>query len=93
MPMLYSFDEMVGQVENLLKKENLKNIKEEFLNTPKDKLIRHHTTLGRTIRNEFKLWETSWTPDIRDGVDYSPNHPDQLSMSVMERVWEKLHKE
>lgn len=50
----------------------------------------YHGTLGRTIRNEYKLWDTSWTPDIRDGVDYAFDHPDQVSMRVIGEVWERL---
>lgn len=86
------FEDMVTQVTTLLNKDTLKEIKKEFVNTPKNKLVKFHSTLGRTIRNEFKLWETEWKPEIRDGVDYSPDHPDQLSMRVMEEVWEKLKK-
>jgi hypothetical protein len=84
------FEDMVTQVVALLKKDTLKEIKKEFVNTPKDQLVKFHSTLGRTIRNEFKLWEIEWKPEIRNGVDYSPDHPDQLSMRVMEEVWEKL---
>ena len=84
------FEDMVQEVKQLLNKETLKEIKKEFVNTPKDKLVRYHSTLGRTIRNEYKLWDTSWTPDIREGVDHSTNHPDQISLKVMEEVWELL---
>jgi hypothetical protein len=88
---MYNFEDMVNEVENLLKKETLKEIRKEFVNTPKTKLVMYHGTLGRTIRNEYKLWETHWTPDIRDGgVDYSPDHPDQVSMRVIGEVWERL---
>lgn len=86
------FEDMVTQVVALLKKDTLKEIKKEFVNTPKDQLVKFHGTLGRTIRNEFKLWETEWKPEIREGVDYSPDHPDQLSFRVMEEVWERLNK-
>jgi hypothetical protein len=84
------FDDMVSEVVQLLNKETLKEIKKEFVNTPKDKLSVYHGTIGRTIRNEFKLWDTSWTPEIRDGVDYALEHPDQLSLKIMQEVWEKL---
>jgi len=84
------FEDMVNEVVQLLCKETLKEIKKEFVNTPKKQLVKFHGTLGRTIRNEFKLWETNWTPEIRDGVDYAPDHPDQLSLRVMQEVWEKL---
>jgi hypothetical protein len=87
---MHDFEDMVNEVAGLLNKETQKEIKKEFVNTPKDKLVMYHGTLGRTIRNEYKLWDTNWTPDIRDGVDYSPDHPDQVSMRVLEEVWERL---
>ena len=86
-----TFEEMVSLVCNWFERESDK-AKSEFLNTPKEKLVSYHTSLGRSIRNEFKLWETNWTPDIQNGVDYSPEHPDQVSMEIIETVWEKLHK-
>lgn len=42
-----------------------------------------HNTLGRWIRNEFKLWEQKWEPEIKDGVDHSPYHPDNLSFAAI----------
>ena len=87
---MHNFEDMVNEVARLLNKETQKEIKKEFVNTPKYKLVLFHLTLGRTIRNEYKLWDTSWTPDIRDGVDYALDHPDQISMRVMEEVWERL---
>ena len=80
---------MVGIVEGWFQKEN-NETKRQFLETPKEELISYHTTLGRKIRNEFKLWDIEWKPEIKNGVDYSPNHPDQVSMKVIETVWEKL---
>ena len=86
---MYEINEMIGIVENWLSKTDEKN-KKEFLETPKEKLISYHTTLGRSIRNEFKLWDREWKPDVRNGVDYSPDHPDQISMRVIQGVWERL---
>lgn len=56
----------------------------------KDKLIRYHGTIGRAIRNLFNLWATTWTPVISNGCDVSENHPDRLSMRVIEAVWQKI---
>jgi hypothetical protein len=81
------FDAMVATVSNWLKEEKPEN-RLRFLQTPKDKLVSYHHTLGRDIRNEFKLWDAEWKPDMRDGVDCSPDHPDQLSMRVIETVWD-----
>ena len=48
--------------------------------------------VGRAIRNELKLWHTHpltrrWrtdeaSRDIRDGVDYSIDHPDNISEEI-----------
>lgn len=56
----------------------------------KDKLIRYHDTIGRAIRNLFNLWDTTWTPVISNGCDVSENHPDRLSMRVIEAVWQQI---
>ena len=63
---------------------------EFFLSEWNDKkLIRYHDNLGRWIRNEYSLWSIPWTPELRDGVDYSPFHPDQVSQTIIEEVWKK----
>ena len=66
---------------------------QEFLKTPYSKLVAYHNSLGRKIRNEFKLWENTWTPDIRNGVDHSPDHPDAVSMRLIEAVWQRAQQE
>lgn len=48
-----------------------------------------HNTLGRYVRNKFNLWEYSWDPEIIDNIDYSPFHPDQLSITIIEAAWQK----
>lgn len=46
--------------------------------------------LGRWVRNRFRMWENaSWEPDIRGGVDYSPNHPDNRSAVIIASVRER----
>lgn len=86
---MYELDEMVGVVEGWFRAGKASD-QQQFLNTPKEKLVIYHSTLGRAIRNEFKLWETEWKPEIVNGVDNSPNHPDNLSFRVIEQVWVKL---
>lgn len=65
-------------------------VEEEFRNVPFDKLIQYHHTLGREVRNHFSLWACEWVPDIQEGVDCSPNHPDSISMQVIEKVWANI---
>lgn len=86
---MVSFEEMVGVVEGWFLRSKATD-QQKFIDTPFEKLIRYHDSVGRSIRNEFKLWETHWTPEIKNGADYSPNHPDQISMRVIEEVWTRL---
>lgn len=59
-----------------------------FTGYSEDELIMYHHSLGRWVRNTYKLWEAPWLPEIRDdGCDYSPNHPDAISMRIIEQVW------
>ena len=62
----------------------------QFVDTPRDRLVKYYDSLGRMVRNEFKMWEDHWTPEIINGVDVSPEHPDQRSYKAIERVWEQL---
>lgn len=71
---------------------------------PKERLWSLHHSWGMAIRNKFGLWKAdhpltkNWhtRPEahlIRDGVDYSEDHPDAISMKIMKRVWEKVNAE
>lgn len=53
-------------------------------------LIRYHSSLGRAIRNSLGLWQIPWKPKIKDGVDISKDHPDALSMAILEAIHKKL---
>lgn len=68
-------------------------VQEEFLSTPFSDLSKYHSTLGRLIRNECGLWDVPWEPKRVGGADNSPNHPDAVSMRVIEAVWERLQSE
>jgi hypothetical protein len=62
----------------------------EFQATRFEDLHRFHHTLGQNIRNEFRLWEQPWEPDLVGGVDMSPDHPDALSMRIIQEVWRRV---
>jgi hypothetical protein len=62
----------------------------QFVDSTRDSLVKYHGSLGRMIRNEFKMWEDHWTPNIINGVDHSPDHPDQRSQRIIEQTWERL---
>ena len=53
-----------------------------------------NSTLGRNIRNDFGLWDFPWEPniDLATGVDYSPNHPEAVSMDIIRSIWNILQK-
>jgi len=66
-------------------------VREQFLQTRFVDLVKYHNTLGCKIRNHFELWSNKWEPELemRNGIecDVSPNHPDQISMRVIEKFW------
>ena len=80
---------MVGIVSEWLKGSN-ERLQEEFKTTQFDDLVIYHSTLGRDIRNEFRLWAYPHEPELdENGVDVSKEHPDAISMRVIEEVWRK----
>ncbi len=84
-------EQMVQQILEWFKDSPVEQQK-DFIDRPKDELIMYHGTLGRNIRNCFRLWETEWTPEIDDsGADCSPDHPDARSMKLIEEVWRRLN--
>ena len=82
---MYEFEDIVCAVTGWFK--NAKD-KQEFVES--DKLTTYHNSLGKKIRNEFKLWETEWQPVMINGADNSKDHPDQVSMRVIEEVHKRL---
>lgn len=79
------FNEMVKFVvdaEELTPEERM-TFHESLCTTHESGVSLWHHTLGRTIRNMFKLWTVKWEPDIKEGVDYSKSHPDSISMTVI----------
>lgn len=58
--------------------------------SPRPSLGEYHHGFGTWIRNKYNFWKEPWTPEIVDGCDCSPNHPDQRSMTIIELVWDGL---
>ena len=57
----------------------------------------YHHYLGRDVRNEFHLWHPDnpvtmkdYAPEMRDGVDYNPRHPDNVSGRILEHLHSRL---
>lgn len=48
-----------------------------------EEAISMHSTLGRHLRNHANLWQNTWEPELVDGVDHSPSHPDAISARVI----------
>lgn len=91
-------DEIVDDLEQRLALDD----KRELANRDKNDLIDLHHGLGTWIRNAFDLWHGNpitekWRKDpssrIMDpntGADASPDHPDAVSMRIIEKLWDRL---
>ena len=83
------FEQMVETVADWLM-EAPEDDRISFTTLPESELVLYHITLGRDIRNEFNLWQYGWVPQIEDGIDVSPEHPDAVSMRVIREVWSRF---
>jgi hypothetical protein len=66
----------------------MEEIYENFSDEDKDWFLKEnpavmHLGLGMHIRNHAALWTYPWEPELIDGVDHSPNHPDAVSSKVI----------
>jgi len=95
--------QIVNQEFNRLTDEELAHLETISL---EDMLGFHHTA-GMGIRNEYHLWDkenpltAQWFADneagqnkyLKDGVDYSPFHPDAVSNDILKYLWVKVHEQ
>lgn len=90
-----SINEMAKEVIDDLAIVRIENeeLYNEFANASSDELAFYHHTIGRNIRNIFGLWEHKWEPELVDGIDYSPNHPDAISMEVIKEVHRRVNQQ
>lgn len=57
--------------------------------TKKEDLILYHHGFGTQIRNTFELW--SGNPELLKDMGYTTeDHPDDVSMKIIEAIWDKL---
>lgn len=49
----------------------------------KEPPIAMHLTLGMHLRNHCGMWLLAWVPEMIDGADHSPNHPDAISQRAI----------
>lgn len=77
-----SLEQMVQDMLEMLpddEAEYLKTVEEE-------KLIMFHNSVGRSIRNEYGLWDKE-NPYTDCNDHNGPTHPDQLSNAVIHEIW------
>lgn len=58
----------------------------------KGSLALYHHGFGTRLRNHFGLWEHKWEPEIRNHVDHSPEHPDNISGRIIEEVHRRANE-
>lgn len=64
-----------------------------LMETRFEDLIQFHSSVGRSIRNEYGLWNVDWEPELNAaGIDCSPNHPDAVSMRIIEKIWRQVRE-
>lgn len=64
----------------------------ELLGMQLDDLIDLHHTLGQDIRNNYDLWfNGSLCLEFQKHTGY--DHPDDISMYIIEQVWTKLQED
>jgi hypothetical protein len=86
-------NDMVKEVYIEMRETALLSEYEIFAGCKKDDLIEYHSTMGRHIRNKYGLWKNPWTPEPdSNGFDCSPDHPDSVSMKVIEDIWRYINK-
>lgn len=82
--------EMVSVVIDWFNNSPLRQ-QQEFMTTEFNSLPIYHSSLGRNIRNYFNLWHYTWDKKIIENIDVSPEHPDAISMRVIEETWRQLN--
>ena len=60
-------------------------------NTEYNDLIKYHHSIGRWIRNHYRLWATNNPNVIRDDPN-GPRFPDQISHKIIEECWKRLQQ-
>lgn len=78
-------EEAAQRILETMSEEDRKRVRE----THRQDLIRFHHGWGSGIRNAFGLWQGNTALLESSGCV----HPDDCSMVIIERVWEKLQAE
>jgi hypothetical protein len=91
-------DKIVDREISMMDSGNINYLK----SITKDRVFVFHHGVGTYIRNKYKFWESNpltekWRTDptshkIVNGVDCSEDHPDAVSMRVLQGIWEAAQK-
>lgn len=83
------FQKIVESILSVLTKEE----KSELASIDESKLCLLHHSFGQWIRNTYSIWDVHWEPQLENGVDMSPNHPDAISMDIIRMVYKRVSNE
>lgn len=101
--MLNTINEIVDDFYPKLSPEDISEIRK----TDRDHIFKWHHTVGMYIRNNYELWnenhpltkewhfdsENNFNKYVVDGIDYHPNHPDEVSNRILEAIWLRVNTE
>ena len=88
-----TFDEIV---DDIVANRLSSGAEEDLVTCPEEDLCMFHLSFGMWIRNSYGLWlkGNPLTNDddshVRNGIDYNPMHPDEVSFKIMSAVHKKL---
>jgi len=80
-----SVEEAADRVISIMPEKDKRFVRE----TKREKLVQFHFGLGLYIRNAFGLWQGN--SDLLESCGC--RHPDDCSMEIVTRIWEKLQGE
>lgn len=61
-----------------------------FKNSIEPDLVDYHHSVCAEIRERFNLWYYPWQEELDNGVDCSPEHPENVSMRVLKELWNRV---
>lgn len=92
--MFMSFDEIV---DDLMLYKLSEEAKQAFRKISEEDLVLLHHSIGQSIRYQYMLWSNSnpyttlnYQPEIVDGVDVNPKHPDNFSSRILKTIWKRM---
>ncbi len=66
----------------------------------RDDMIQFHHSVGMFIRNQYLLWDENnpltmlnYEPQVVNGMDENPKHPDAVSQEILRRVWDLANEQ